>query len=82
MHPWDQATAGRSAPLAVVDLDAFEANHDDLVRRAGSKPIRVASKSVRVRSLVTAALTRSRAGVGPGFHGHHGVCRSRGPVAR
>lgn len=69
MHPWDQATAGRSAPLAVVDLDAFEANHDDLVRRAGGKPVRVASKSVRVRSLVTAALSRSRAGAGPGFHG-------------
>ena len=32
----------------VVDLDAFDANADDLVRRAGGTPIRVASKSVRV----------------------------------
>ena len=32
----------------VVDLDAFDANADDLVRRAAGKPIRVASKSVRV----------------------------------
>jgi D-serine deaminase-like pyridoxal phosphate-dependent protein len=46
-------------PLAVVDLDAFDANADDLVRRAGSKPIRVASKSLRVPALVSRALGRS-----------------------
>ena len=60
---WDVATAGLPAPLAVVDLDAFEANADDLVRRAGGVPIRVASKSVRCRSLLRSVLDR------PGFAG-------------
>ena len=60
---WDVATAGLPAPLAVVDLDAFDANADDLVRRAGGLPIRVASKSVRCRSLLQRVLAR------PGFHG-------------
>ncbi|MGN0064079.1 MAG: amino acid deaminase/aldolase [Nocardioides sp.] len=43
-------------PFAVVDLDAFDANAADLVRRAGGKPVRVASKSLRVPALVTRAL--------------------------
>jgi D-serine deaminase-like pyridoxal phosphate-dependent protein len=43
-------------PLMVVDLDAFDANADDLVRRAGGKPIRLASKSVRVPALISRAL--------------------------
>jgi D-serine deaminase-like pyridoxal phosphate-dependent protein len=60
---WDVATAGLPAPLAVVDLDALEANADDLVRRAGGVPVRVASKSVRCRSLLTRVLGR------PGFAG-------------
>ena len=42
----------------VVDLDAFDANADDLVRRAAGKPIRVASKSVRVPELLRRALAR------------------------
>jgi D-serine deaminase-like pyridoxal phosphate-dependent protein len=50
-------------PLMVVDLDAFHANADDLVKRAGGTPIRVASKSVRVPALLTRALARE------GFHG-------------
>jgi D-serine deaminase-like pyridoxal phosphate-dependent protein len=29
-----------ATPLMVVDLDAFDANATDLVRRAGGKPIR------------------------------------------
>ena len=40
----------------VVDLDAFDANADDLARRAGGKPIRVASKSLRVPALLERAL--------------------------
>src|SRR5919198_1456360 len=56
-------TAGLDAPLAVVDLAAFRRNADDLVRRAAGTPIRVASKSVRCRALISAALQR------PGFHG-------------
>jgi D-serine deaminase-like pyridoxal phosphate-dependent protein len=56
----DTAVAGLpeppSTPIAVVDLDAFDANADDLVRRAGGKPIRVASKSLRVPALLERAL--------------------------
>jgi D-serine deaminase-like pyridoxal phosphate-dependent protein len=43
-------------PLAVVDLDAFDANAADLVRRAQGTPVRVASKSLRVPALVARAL--------------------------
>ncbi|MFZ3469211.1 amino acid deaminase/aldolase [Streptomyces sp. 4.24] len=60
---YDRATAHLDAPLAIVDLDAFDANADDLVRRAGGKPIRVASKSVRCRVLLERVLAR------PGFAG-------------
>ncbi|NUK05550.1 amino acid deaminase/aldolase [Streptomyces lunaelactis] len=55
---YDRATAHLDAPLAVVDLDAFDANAEDLVRRAGGKPIRVASKSVRCRALLERVLAR------------------------
>ncbi|MFD5746769.1 amino acid deaminase/aldolase [Streptomyces sp. NPDC127033] len=55
---YDRATAHLDAPLAMVDLDAFDANADDLVRRAGGKPIRVASKSVRCRALLERVLGR------------------------
>jgi D-serine deaminase-like pyridoxal phosphate-dependent protein len=56
----DQAVAEASPPpglpVVVVDLDAFDANADDLVRRAAGKPVRVASKSVRVPALLRRAL--------------------------
>ncbi|MET9670502.1 amino acid deaminase/aldolase [Streptomyces sp. NPDC006475] len=55
---YDRATAHLDAPLAVVDLDAFDANAGDLVRRAGGKPVRVASKSVRCRVLLERVLAR------------------------
>ncbi|SDO64503.1 amino acid deaminase/aldolase [Actinacidiphila guanduensis] len=55
---YDRATAHLDAPLALVDLDAFDANAADLARRAGGKPIRVASKSVRCRALLERALAR------------------------
>ncbi|WP_326713910.1 amino acid deaminase/aldolase [Streptomyces sp. NBC_01474] len=55
---YDRATAHLDAPVAIVDLDAFDANADDLVRRAGGKPIRVASKSVRCRALLERVLAR------------------------
>ena len=50
--------AGRPlpTPLMAVDLDAFDLNAADLVRRAGGKPVRVASKSVRVPHLLERAL--------------------------
>src|SRR6478735_9513246 len=50
-------------PVFVVDRDAFDANADDLVRRAGGLPIRVASKSLRIPALVERALVHE------GFHG-------------
>lgn len=55
---YDRATAHLDAPFAIVDLDAFDANADDLVRRAAGKPIRVASKSVRSRALLERVLAR------------------------
>jgi D-serine deaminase-like pyridoxal phosphate-dependent protein len=45
-----------ATPMVVVDLDAFDANADDLVRRAAGTPIRVASKSLRVPALLSRAL--------------------------
>jgi D-serine deaminase-like pyridoxal phosphate-dependent protein len=54
----DAATKQLEAPFAVVDLDAFDRNADDLVRRAAGRPIRVASKSVRCRHLVERVLRR------------------------
>lgn len=60
---WERATAGLTAPFAVVDLDAFDANARSLVRRAGGRPIRLASKSVRCTDLMARALSE------PGFSG-------------
>ncbi|MDX3381576.1 amino acid deaminase/aldolase [Streptomyces niveiscabiei] len=55
---YDRATAHLDAPLAIVDLDAFDANAEDLRRRAAGKPVRVASKSVRCRALLERVLAR------------------------
>ncbi len=62
-EPVRRAVRGVATPCAVVDLSAFDRNADDLVCRAGRLPIRVASKSVRVRALLERALAR------PGFAG-------------
>jgi D-serine deaminase-like pyridoxal phosphate-dependent protein len=59
----ERASAELEAPFAVIDLDALWANTEDLVRRAASKPIRLASKSVRCRALQERVLAR------PGFAG-------------
>ena len=60
----DVATSGLESPLAVLHLGALRFNTHDMVRRAGGKPIRVASKSIRVRGLVDALLaTDGYAGV-------------------
>lgn len=50
-HPEDLPS-----PVVVVDLDAFDANADDLVRRAAGTPIRVASTALRVPALLERAL--------------------------
>lgn len=59
----DTATAALDPPLALVDLDAFDANAADLEARAAGTPLRVASKSVRVRALLDRVLAR------PGWSG-------------
>ena len=60
----ERALAGVEAPFALVDMDAFWQNGEDMLRRAGGKPIRVASKSVRCRPLLERILARD-----PGFRG-------------
>jgi D-serine deaminase-like pyridoxal phosphate-dependent protein len=49
---------GRDAPFAFVDLDAMWWNAGEMLARAGGKPIRVASKSVRCRGLLRAIARR------------------------
>lgn len=48
------ATAHLETPLAAIDLDALRHNIHDLRRRAAGTPIRVASKSVRSRTILDA----------------------------
>lgn len=50
---------GRQMPLAYVDLDLFDQNVKSIVPKAGSKKIRIASKSVRVPELVKRVLDLS-----------------------
>ncbi|SCE83387.1 D-serine deaminase, pyridoxal phosphate-dependent [Micromonospora coriariae] len=59
----DRATAHLDPPYAVVDLTAFDANSAALADRAAGKPVRLASKSVRSRELISRALAR------PGWRG-------------
>jgi len=59
----DAATAHLETPIATVDLAAFDDNAAQLVARAGGKPVRVASKSVRCRRLIERVLAK------PGWHG-------------
>ena len=58
-----QAVAGVSGPVAAIDVSALRYNALDMVVRAGGVPIRVASKSVRVREVIDATLAI------PGYHG-------------
>ncbi|MCU1576948.1 MAG: amino acid deaminase/aldolase, partial [Leifsonia sp.] len=57
------ATQHLDAPFGVLQLDALRYNTHDMVRRAAGKPIRVASKSVRVRGVLDAVLAL------PGYRG-------------
>ena len=61
---YERACEGLTAPFAIVDLDALWANASAMLTRAGGKPIRVASKSVRCRELLHRIL-----GSDPGFRG-------------
>jgi len=55
---YERALADVEAPFAMVDVDAFWANGADMLGRAGGKPIRVASKSLRCRALLERILAR------------------------
>ena len=60
---YERATAHLDPPFALVDLDAFDANTRDLIRRANGVPIRVVTKSLRCRHLVERVLRH------PGYRG-------------
>ncbi len=51
-----EATADREPPVAVIGLEALRHNAQSMLRRAGGTPIRVASKSIRVRAVQDAVL--------------------------
>ncbi|WP_293781374.1 amino acid deaminase/aldolase [uncultured Aeromicrobium sp.] len=51
------ATASIDTPYAIVDEEALWANAADLLARADGTPVRLATKSVRVRSIIKNALT-------------------------
>lgn len=53
---YERIFAELEAPFAFVDLDAMWANADAMLERAGGKPIRVATKSIRCRALLEAIL--------------------------
>jgi D-serine deaminase-like pyridoxal phosphate-dependent protein len=55
---YERIFAEVEAPFAFVDLDAMWANAAAMRERAGGKPIRVASKSIRCRALLEAILRR------------------------
>jgi D-serine deaminase-like pyridoxal phosphate-dependent protein len=55
---YERIFAEVEAPFAFVDLDAMWANAEAMLGRAGGKPVRVASKSIRCRSLLEAILRR------------------------
>lgn len=57
------AVASLSGPVATIDVDALRHNALDLVVRSSGVPIRVASKSIRVREVLDAALRL------PGYRG-------------
>ncbi len=61
---FEQVFAGVEPPFAFVDLDAVWSNAADMLRRASGKPIRVASKSVRCRTMLQRLLDLER-----GFQG-------------
>ena len=69
----ESSFSGVDAPFALVDLDAMWSNAREMLGRAGAKPIRVASKSVRCRPLLAAIVERDSASLGadgsPGFRG-------------
>jgi D-serine deaminase-like pyridoxal phosphate-dependent protein len=49
---YKKAIKGQALPLAYIDLDKFDANVEAIRKRAGDKPIRIASKSVRCQAML------------------------------
>ncbi|RLK49009.1 alanine racemase [Microbacterium telephonicum] len=63
---WEARTAAiahLSGPVATIDVDALRHNALDMIVRSAGVPIRVASKSIRVREVLDAALAL------PGYRG-------------
>ncbi|GGI36422.1 alanine racemase [Cnuibacter physcomitrellae] len=58
-----EATRSLETPYAVLGFEALAHNAHDMLRRAAGTPIRVASKSIRIRAVIDAVLAL------PGFHG-------------
>jgi D-serine deaminase-like pyridoxal phosphate-dependent protein len=58
-----ESTAGLDTPFGTIDAEALAFNAHDMLRRAQGTPIRVASKSVRVRGVIDAVLQL------PGYRG-------------
>lgn len=58
-----ETTATFSAPVVALSLEALAYNAQDVLRRAKGKPVRVASKSIRVRGVLDAVLAL------PGYQG-------------
>jgi D-serine deaminase-like pyridoxal phosphate-dependent protein len=56
LQRYDSATTDLEPPFAVVDLAAMRANANTMALRANGKPIRLASKSVRCRELISQVL--------------------------
>ena len=55
---YEEIFAEVEAPFAFVDLDAMWSNAEEMLGRAASKPIRVASKSLRCRRVLERILSR------------------------
>lgn len=58
-----EATSSLSAPVVALGVEALAHNAHDILRRAKGKPVRVASKSIRVRGVLDAVLAL------PGYQG-------------
>lgn len=52
-----EATSHLHTPLAIIDAEAMWQNAHALTERAGGKPIRLATKSIRVRPIIKTVLT-------------------------
>ena len=56
---YSQCIKGQQLPLAYVDLDMLEQNAQAILQRAGSKPVRVVSKSLRSVDIIKRLLAFS-----------------------